>query len=289
WFHKPETPTIVLLTQKNGPNQLKQSIENHYSRKNFRESLRLSLEFIEFVENCNTKVSSDGERKQDPYSNPNKLTSTRDMLEIAARSALRLGNVEIAVKCVDKLVSNEPGHIYFRGMVYAKGGRYADSIRHLIKYNQMRKNDYKTWKEIGNTFLSCYHTLFAKKDSEQFPIYKPDTTLKNTFITQISLLSFHRALNIMTISEWSDSVSFVYSRFTREKAKIERLINDLEEEGVVKEEAYVFGGSDEPDSKIDLEKLGFEGEMIKYILMECRASVNSERMAEEQEKSAGQL
>lgn len=128
---------MELLQQKLGPQQLRQSIEHHYSHKNFQEALRLSLEFIEFVESRNqNKIKNQNQHQNDDNSNnnynrnvsknnPNRLTSTRDMLEIATRSALKLGDVNLAVKCVDKLVSNEPGHIYFKGLVYARGDQYA--------------------------------------------------------------------------------------------------------------------------------------------------------------------
>ena len=36
---------------------------------------------------------------------PNKLNNTREILEIASRSALQLGNVKLAVNCVNKLAS----------------------------------------------------------------------------------------------------------------------------------------------------------------------------------------
>ncbi|CAG8534948.1 15915_t:CDS:2 [Racocetra fulgida] len=67
-----------------------QSIEYYYFHKNYKEALRLSLEYIDFVESCNNKENNE--------LNPNRLTSTRDMLEIAARSALRLGDIELAWK-----------------------------------------------------------------------------------------------------------------------------------------------------------------------------------------------
>ncbi|CAG8447967.1 11231_t:CDS:2 [Acaulospora colombiana] len=230
WFHKSKTPTFDLLVQKNGPNQLKQSIDHYYFHKNFQESLRLSLEFVEFVEDRNKKIACEGdgnvddEEKKQQYlhSNPNKLTSTRDMLEIGARSALKLGNVEIAVKCADKL------------------------------------------------------------SSEQLFIEEPDITLEDTFIAQISLLSFHRALKIMKTSEWFNSIDFVSNRFIREKVQIETLIHKLEEEGVDMEGAYVGG----ENSKLGLEKYGFESEMINYILTECKADV---RVSVDQEKSVDQL
>lgn len=63
--------------------------------------MRLSLEFIEFIEKCNGR----SDKKEIKLYNPNKLNNTREMLEIASRSALQLGDFKLAVNCVNKLAS----------------------------------------------------------------------------------------------------------------------------------------------------------------------------------------
>lgn len=63
--------------------------------------MRLSLEFIEFIE----KYNGHSNEKEFELHNPNKLNNTREMLEIASRSALQLGDVKLAVNCVNKLAS----------------------------------------------------------------------------------------------------------------------------------------------------------------------------------------
>ncbi|RIB08894.1 hypothetical protein C2G38_2251721 [Gigaspora rosea] len=259
WFHT-SIQTNKLLTQKIGPNRLKQSIEYYYFHKNYKEALRLSLEYIDFVERCNIKGSNE--------LNPNRLTSTRDMLEIAARSALKLGDIELAS-------SNEPGHMSFKGMIYAKGGRFSDSIKCYIKYDQMRKNDYNTWKEIGNTLLSYYF----QQQSSDFQSYSP--TIANTFITQIALLSFRRSLKIMTNSKWKTSVPFVNSRYTREKTQIEELIKRLEH--IDAQEAFSF-----LESHCESEIFGLDVDIIRWILMECKTNV-SEVLEIDKERSVNQL
>ncbi|CAG8485913.1 5850_t:CDS:2 [Scutellospora calospora] len=135
WF-LTSIQTNQLLTQKLGPNRLKQSIEYYYFHKNYKEALKLSLEYIDFVEGCNNKENNE--------LNPNRLTSTRDMLEIAARSASKLGDFELAVKCVDKLSSNEPGHMSFKGQIYAKGGRFSALLSFRRSLKIMTTSKWKT-------------------------------------------------------------------------------------------------------------------------------------------------
>ncbi len=90
----------TLLRSKGGPTQIKQSIEHLYFHRKFEESLRLSLEFVEFIEQCNNL----SDEKEIKLHNPNRLNNPREMLEIASRSALQLRNIKLAVNCVDKLV-----------------------------------------------------------------------------------------------------------------------------------------------------------------------------------------
>ncbi|CAG8449865.1 7004_t:CDS:2 [Cetraspora pellucida] len=270
WFHT-SIQTNKLLIQKLGPNRLKQSIEYYYFHKNYKEALRLSLEYIDFVESCNNKENNE--------LNPNRLTSTRDMLEIAARSASKLGDIELAVKCVDKLSSNEPGHMSFKGMIYAKGGRFSDSIKCYIKYDQMRKNDYNTWKEIGNTLLSCHFQKILSSQSSNFQSYSP--TITNTFITQMALLAFHRSLKIMTTSKWKTSIPFVNSRYTREKNHIEESIKLLEH--IDAQDAFSW-----LERHGEGETFGLDVDIIRWILMECKTNV-SEVVEVDKERSVNQL
>ncbi|CAG8494278.1 9690_t:CDS:2 [Diversispora eburnea] len=226
-----------------------------------------------------------------------------DMLEIAARSALKLGNVNLAVNCVNKLVSNEPGHIFFKGLVYARGEQYTDSIQYFIKYNQMRKNDYNTWKEIGNLFISCYNNNnnnTTKNDDD-----KKKNNDKSKFILKISLLCFLHAHKIMTISTWS-KINFINKRFNNEKIQIEMIINKLknqinqklqEEEmkeiitiSEIKEITTEMKEKDFKLIKLELiEKFGFEIDLINYILMECRTGININEEDESTEKLTNQL
>ncbi|CAG8589452.1 4025_t:CDS:2 [Cetraspora pellucida] len=270
WFHS-SIQTNKLLTQKLGPNRLKQSIEYYYFHKNYKEALRLSLEYIDFVESCNNKENNE--------LNPNRLTSTREMLEIAARSASKLGDIELAVKCVDKLSSNEPGHMSFKGMIYAKGRRFSDSIKCYIKYDQMRKNDYNTWKEIGNTLLSCHFQKTLSLQSSNFQSYSP--TITNTFITQMALLALHRSLKIMTTSKWKTSIPFVNSRYIREKNHIEESIKLLEH--IDAQEAFSW-----LERHGEGETFGLDVDIIRWILMECKTNV-SEVVEVDKERSVNQL
>ncbi|GBC06936.1 hypothetical protein RclHR1_07150006 [Rhizophagus clarus] len=280
----------MLLRSKEGPTQLKQSIEHLYFHRKFKESLRLSLEFIEFIEKCN---GYSDEKEIKPY-NPNKLNNTREMLEIASRSALQLGDYKLAVNCVNELISNEPGHMRLRGIVYAKGGHYTDSIRWYIKYLQVRNNDYKVWKEMGYTFLYYYcHSAQLEFDFTADIVKTIQEILHNTHTTQLALICINRAYRLMLKIPWATSISYINSRFAREKQEIEDLLNCLEKGGVnVQEIMSLFDSIKENKitgniiAKNNLE--GFDLETIRWILVESKISVN-EMYLMDQERLAKDL
>ncbi|RIA95411.1 hypothetical protein C1645_757495 [Glomus cerebriforme] len=274
WFYTL-TPVPILLRSKEGPNQLKQSIDHLYFHRKFEESLTLSLEFIEFIEKCNGL----SDEKEIKLYNPNKLNNTREIVEIASRSALQLGNVELAVNCVNKLISNEPGHMRLRGIVYAKGGHYADSIYWYIKYLQVRNNDYKIWKEMAYTFLYCYcHSAQSELDFITDITKAIQETLHNTLTTQLALICINRAYKLMLITPWATSISYINSRFTREKQEIEDLSNCLEKGGVnVEETMSVLNNLDDETIKNIIAENGLEGfdfGMVRWILTESKISAN---------------
>ncbi|CAJ0750855.1 20135_t:CDS:10 [Entrophospora sp. SA101] len=217
WYHKPPKVAInLLLQEKFGPTQLKNSIENYYFKKSYQEALRLSLEYIDFVEKSNNhNLANDGSSNSNVYNNPNRLTSTREMLEIASQCALKLGDIELAVKCADKLVSNEPGHINLKGMIYSK-----DSIKWFVKYQKIRKNDYIVWKEIGKTFIN---------HSENKTVTDSNNSNSNSIIyQQFALICLKHSYNIMVKSNWQHHIDYLEIRYLAEKKEIEDLINNLD-------------------------------------------------------------
>lgn len=98
------------MATKNGPNELKSSIEHHYLHGRHAEALRLALEYIQYVEQNRATM---------------RVQSTREMLEIAARCALRVEDVATAVQCAEKIESNDPGTWLLKGEVYEAAGRFA--------------------------------------------------------------------------------------------------------------------------------------------------------------------
>ncbi|CAI2185872.1 14547_t:CDS:2 [Funneliformis geosporum] len=280
WFHTTTTSFSILLRSKGGPTQIKQSIEHLYFHRRFEESLRLSLEYIKFIEQCNNL----SDKKEIKIYNPNRLNNPREMLEIASRCALQLKNVKLAVKCIDKLasdlekVSNEPGHMRLRGMIYATGGRYADSIHYYIKYLQIRNNDYKIWKEMSHTFLYCYYHFANPKEDFTTDLMKITTQgiFQSTLITKLALICIKRAYELMLITPWATSVNYINSRFTHEKREIEYLSNYLEKvDDNFEESMSLLNNLEENETaKKMIAENGFDLEMIKWILVESKISVN---------------
>src|SRR5437763_1700951 len=105
-----------------------------------------------------------------------------------------------------------------------------DSIQWYIKYLQIRNNDYKIWKEMGHTFLYCYYHFAQPKLDFITNIMKTiaQEILHNTLATQLALICVNRAYKLMLTTPWATSISYINSRFTREKQEIEELLSYLE-------------------------------------------------------------
>nr|CAG8441242.1 13343_t:CDS:2 [Entrophospora candida] len=280
WYHKPPEVVInLLLQEKFGPTQLKNSIENYYFKKNYQEALRLSLEYIDFVEKSNNhNLANDGSSNSNVYNNPNRLTSTREMLEIASQCALKLGDIELAVKCADKLVSNEPGHINLKGMIYSK-----DSIKWFVKYQKIRKNDYIVWKEIGKTFINY---------SENKTVTDSNNSNSNSIIyQQFALICLKHSYNIMVKSNWQHHIDYLEIRYLAEKKEIEDLINNLDKRillnavnavNIVELTDWINNlknleeKEDHSSNNLDIGSDFISSELFEWILNECNNGNNSD-------------
>jgi hypothetical protein len=78
-----------LMQTKLGPNQIKMSIEHDYLHKNYHRALQSALAYIAAVEDDSIDC---------------KITNPKEIIETAALSAWKIGDMKTAVECVDKLV-----------------------------------------------------------------------------------------------------------------------------------------------------------------------------------------
>ncbi|KAG9304176.1 hypothetical protein G9A89_019738 [Geosiphon pyriformis] len=234
----------------------------------YDHSLRLALEYIQFVE-------------IHPH-NPMRLTGTRDMLDIACRSALKLGKIKLAIECVEKMETSEPGHLSLKGMIYTRSGRYSDAIQSYIKYLSIRKHDYNVWKQMSEAFLAC--SLNIRKD----PIDTKDEfsldlmPLENTLPSQLAFLCLICSYKLLCTSTWSTHIEFVQARFLQEKTKLILLKERFEKAGVKADYVMVWLKSREAMDQgkiIESGSTNFSWNMINWIVArskEVEASIQTE-------------
>lgn len=79
------------MQTKMGPNQVKMSIEHDFLYKRYSQALKTALEYIAAVEDEAVEC---------------KVSNPKEVVETAAMCAMKLGNMEIAMQCADKLVCN---------------------------------------------------------------------------------------------------------------------------------------------------------------------------------------
>jgi hypothetical protein len=104
--------------------------------------------------------------------------------------------------------------------------------------------------------------------------------LHNTLATQLALICVNRAYKLMLATSWTTSISYINSRFTREKQEIEELLNCLEKIVVnVEETMSLLNNLEEnEETKNMIAENGLEGfdrGTIKWILSESKISVNA--------------
>jgi uncharacterized protein YacL (UPF0231 family) len=146
------------MQTKMGPNQVKMSIEHDFLHKRYSQALKTALEYIAAVEDEAVEC---------------KVSNPKEVVETAAMCAMKLGDMEIAMQCADKLVCNssflrhthdmlartdahiivfflqnsrELGSTQTRGIIYMHGERYEDAISCFVEYNRHRLLDYKPWR-----------------------------------------------------------------------------------------------------------------------------------------------
>lgn len=117
-------------------------------------------------------------------------------------------------------------------------------------------------------------------------------TLANTLTTQLALICINHAYRLMLKTSWATSISYINSRFAREKQEIEDLSNYLKGGVNVEETMSLLDNLKENRTKENIiAENGLEGfdlEMIRWILVESKISVN-EMYLMDQERLAKDL
>ncbi|GAB5586305.1 hypothetical protein Unana1_01205 [Umbelopsis nana] len=254
WFHTEDSIPQLMQT-KLGPNQVKMSIEHDFLHRRYAHALGKALQYIAAVEDETIEC---------------KVSNPKEIIETAALCAWKLGNMETAMQCADKLNSRELGSIQTRGIVYMHGGRYADAISCFVDYNRVRLLDYKPWRYMATTFLTCYE----------------ENATDDKMILHLADVSVQRSLRILSSSQWP-SVEFARKRYQTEYDEIKKLRERILELGGTSSDffAHMSNSSD----VIPPSLTPFNWEDIVWISDECRRVAGNKDIEEEQLKSVREL
>ncbi|KAI9316609.1 hypothetical protein BX666DRAFT_177737 [Dichotomocladium elegans] len=228
WFHEFDSYE-TLMQERHGPNQLKSAIEHDYLYKRYDKALAGALKFIELTRAKQSKVSS-----------------TREMSEIAIHCALRLGRLDLAEQLVDeKQASFETGSLLLEARVYALCGRPGDALAALVRYHALRKLDYNAWHLLARIVQ--------------------DTKSDNSMRNHVAKLAIQRAIRIMTSSHWPLHIDHVKRRYERELVQLEALASQVQDSDPCKFIAWAKAGpiTQERTAQVGLEV--FACEDIEFI------------------------
>ncbi|OZJ05175.1 hypothetical protein BZG36_02220 [Bifiguratus adelaidae] len=211
WFHG-EATVPELLTRKLGASQLKSAIEHHYLCKRYNEAYDLSKQWIQFVEAGHPDC---------------KLSNAREMREVAAHCAMKLGHYDEAADWMKGTGDTaEPGLYILKGEVYTNANQYKDAIQALKRYNEMRRLDYNSWRLLGITFANM------ATGSQIKSICSPITLLPpiHPFALHYAHLCLHYSHHLMTVRRWS-KLEQVQRRYRKELHRINAIVQAIQSAG----------------------------------------------------------
>ncbi|KAH8554817.1 hypothetical protein BGW37DRAFT_547041 [Umbelopsis sp. PMI_123] len=255
WFHTGD-PVAQLMQTKLGPNQIKMSIEHDYLHKNYHRALQSALAYIAAVEDDSIDC---------------KITNPKEIIETAALSAWKIGDMKTAVECVDKLNSRELGSLQTRGIIYMHGEHYADAISCFVEYNKNRHLDYKPWRYMATTFLKYFEAEPKANDK---------------LVLHLAHASIQRALRILSSSRWP-TIDFAYKRCQSEYNNMQNLQQTIVHLGGEAQEYFIYMSSNGDVAPVSLQS--FKWDDIIWIIDECRRVAGNKDVQEEEPKSVREL
>lgn len=204
WFNSQTNHDIIdkLCHNKNGPSELKHSMEYYYMKRDFHTVCQIGHLFLDNKQNS-------------------KVNNVKEITEIIIRSHLRLNEKEQALQLVNYWeISNDPGHLFLKAQVLSLSGKIHESLSLFKKYLNNRANDYQAWKEIG---LAIERYIIPSLRTSESVIIKdlPSEIINSNLVTQCYELSFC----IMNKSQWNIEESpFMESRYNQEASLLKHLI-----------------------------------------------------------------
>ncbi|KAI8993579.1 hypothetical protein BDB01DRAFT_776774 [Pilobolus umbonatus] len=186
WFHTDKNVNILML-EKQGPNQLKNSVEHNYLYKHYDKALEGALTFIDIARH-NDKC---------------KVNGTREMSEIAMHCAAKLNRLDLLGELLDiKVTVRDLGILLLRGRFFLLLGRLRESMDSYIEYHKERKLDYRVWYDMADIFMKS-----AEKSTKNY------THEMRYHLANLSML---RAIHIFTSNRWKLHIDVVKRRYERD-------------------------------------------------------------------------
>ncbi|KAF9158948.1 hypothetical protein DFQ26_007078 [Actinomortierella ambigua] len=152
-----------------------------------------------------------------------KVTDCRDLQEMMARAALKLGRAEDAAQIVDSMTSPDAGFVFLKATVYKAARRYNEAVKCLVDFQQTRSSNYAIWRQMAEC-LYPYHGPSTISSSTSTPWFA--NTASPT--SSLALISISRSRFLMEAASWP-TTGFGHVRYIRELKHIKEMQEHIEQ------------------------------------------------------------
>ncbi|KAG0224792.1 hypothetical protein BGW42_004852 [Actinomortierella wolfii] len=190
-----------------------------YEKNGANKAYRVATVYCQVVRDNNAgTVSNHNDRSF-------KVTDCRDLEEMRARAALKLGKAEEAAQIVDNMTSPDAGFVFLKATVYKAAGRYNGkesflylAIKCLVDFQRTRSSNYAIWRQIAE----CLYPYLDEHDPSV-----STTTASDDLKSALALISISRSRFLMEAASWPES-GFGHARYVRELTHIKNLQSRIE-------------------------------------------------------------
>ncbi|KAJ2393043.1 hypothetical protein GGI23_005100 [Coemansia sp. RSA 2559] len=194
------------LSRHSGPEEITFTAQRMYFAKNYAKAALLCKQNVsEFLAKHKNKL---------------RMATVREVLEIGAKSAIRIGDLEsvrffydLYIQCGGK----NPGYSYFLAEVLTALGRHEEALARHIEYLEERHQDASVWELVGKTLVALYSSNLAIDDGSI-----PDIWLR------LALRAFYRSHKIIdACKNWKDMPVAVQRKRLQEDELLENAVSTL--------------------------------------------------------------
>ncbi|KAJ2755396.1 hypothetical protein H4S06_003423 [Coemansia sp. BCRC 34490] len=145
------------LSQHGGLDEITYTAQRMYFAKEYGRACSLCKQtVVEFVTSKQHK--GEGNRRKNEVL---RVATLREILEIGAKSAIRIGDLESVRFFYDWYLQcggKNPGYNYFLAEVLTALGRHEEALAQYVEYLSERRQDAIVWELLGKTIVSLYST-----------------------------------------------------------------------------------------------------------------------------------